>query len=183
MSLQTKLTKLGVFQSRKRNTVSTPTRNPVANTNTVSFGTPQAEATAEATNAAGMRPPSILRQTRPTKASTDASITSPDHKKKKTSPANKASATPKTATKPAAAAKAEAEKLRAEFEAKFKAANQPAPAEERAPSFLEEKTALVMMITPARGLVILALTSGMCLLAGRLALRKVQSSDPAELFS
>lgn len=48
---------------------------------------------------------------------------------------------------------------------------------------LEEKTALVMMITPARGLVILALTSGMCLLAGRLALRKVQSSDPAELFS
>jgi hypothetical protein len=41
----------------------------------------------------------------------------------------------------AAAAKAEAEKLRAEFEAKFKAANQPAPAEERAPSFLEEKTA------------------------------------------
>src|SRR5688500_5734559 len=42
----------------------------------------------------------------------------------------------------AAAAKAEAEKLRAEFEAKFKAANQPAvSAEERAPSFLEEKAA------------------------------------------
>ncbi len=39
----------------------------------------------------------------------------------------------------AAAAKAEAEKLRAEFEAKFKAANQPAPAEERSPSFIEEK--------------------------------------------
>jgi hypothetical protein len=42
----------------------------------------------------------------------------------------------------AAAAKAEAEKLRAEFEAKFKAANQPAPAaEERSPSFIEEKLA------------------------------------------
>lgn len=44
----------------------------------------------------------------------------------------------------AAAAKAEAEKLRAEFEAKFKAAASNAPAgggEERAPSFLEEKAA------------------------------------------
>jgi len=43
----------------------------------------------------------------------------------------------------AAAAKAEAEKLRAEFEAKFKAASSPSPvaAEERAPSFLEEKSA------------------------------------------
>src|SRR4051812_20879075 len=43
----------------------------------------------------------------------------------------------------AAAAKAEAEKLRAEFEAKFKAASAPggAPGEERAPSFIEEKVA------------------------------------------
>ncbi len=43
----------------------------------------------------------------------------------------------------AAAAKAEAEKLRAEFEAKFKAASSAPPslAEERAPSFLEEKAA------------------------------------------
>ncbi|HVS54283.1 MAG TPA: hypothetical protein VHD62_18145 [Opitutaceae bacterium] len=44
----------------------------------------------------------------------------------------------------AAAAKAEAEKLRAEFEAKFKAATSaatPGAAEERAPSFLEEKLA------------------------------------------
>src|SRR4051812_42532894 len=43
----------------------------------------------------------------------------------------------------AAAAKAEADKLRAEFEAKFKAAATPGPAaaEERAPSFLEEKCA------------------------------------------
>jgi hypothetical protein len=43
----------------------------------------------------------------------------------------------------AAAAKAEAEKLRAEFEAKFKAAasTSPAAGEERAPSFLEERSA------------------------------------------
>ena len=43
----------------------------------------------------------------------------------------------------AAAAKVEAEKLRLEFAAKFKAAATPAPvaAEERAPSFLEEKSA------------------------------------------
>ena len=41
----------------------------------------------------------------------------------------------------AAAAKAEAEKLRAEFEAKFKAATTNGPSEERAPSFLEEKVA------------------------------------------
>ncbi len=43
----------------------------------------------------------------------------------------------------AAAAKAEAEKLRAEFEAKFKAAtsNGPAATEEKAPSFLEEQLA------------------------------------------
>ncbi|HEY1108657.1 MAG TPA: DUF4177 domain-containing protein, partial [Opitutaceae bacterium] len=41
----------------------------------------------------------------------------------------------------AAAAKAEAEKLRAEFEAKFKSANQPAAAaaEDRGPSLIEEK--------------------------------------------
>ena len=44
----------------------------------------------------------------------------------------------------AAAAKAEAEKLRAEFEAKFRAAASPAPetlAEERSPAFIEEKSA------------------------------------------
>jgi hypothetical protein len=42
----------------------------------------------------------------------------------------------------AAAAKVEADRLRAEFEAKFKAASQPASVvEERAPSFLEEKVA------------------------------------------
>jgi hypothetical protein len=42
-----------------------------------------------------------------------------------------------------AAAKAEADKLRAEFEAKFKAASSPAPvvAEERAPSLIEEQSA------------------------------------------
>jgi hypothetical protein len=41
----------------------------------------------------------------------------------------------------AAAAKAEAEKLRAEFAAKFQSATASAPVEERASSFLEEKTA------------------------------------------
>lgn len=41
----------------------------------------------------------------------------------------------------AAAAKVEAEKLRAEFEAKFKAATAPVPAEERPAEFLEEKLA------------------------------------------
>jgi hypothetical protein len=41
----------------------------------------------------------------------------------------------------AAAAKAEAEKLRAEFEAKFKAASVTAPAEERASDFLHDKVA------------------------------------------
>ncbi len=41
----------------------------------------------------------------------------------------------------AAAAKAEADKLRAEFEAKFKAATNPVVAEEKAPSFLEEQSA------------------------------------------
>jgi len=44
----------------------------------------------------------------------------------------------------AAAAKAEAEKLRAEFEAKFRAAASPAPetlAEERSPAFIEDKSA------------------------------------------
>jgi hypothetical protein len=41
----------------------------------------------------------------------------------------------------AAAARTEAEKLRAEFEAKFKAATSPAPAEERPASFIEEKLA------------------------------------------
>ena len=40
-----------------------------------------------------------------------------------------------------AAAKAEADKLRAEFEAKFKAATSPVVAEEKSPSFLEEQSA------------------------------------------
>ena len=48
--------------------------------------------------------------------------------------------------------------------------------------FLQHQTALLMVLTPARGGLVLALTSGMCLLAGRLALKKVQSTDPADLF-
>lgn len=47
---------------------------------------------------------------------------------------------------------------------------------------LERQTALQMDLTPPRALLVLVLTSGMCLLAGRLALKKVQGSDPAELF-
>lgn len=49
-------------------------------------------------------------------------------------------------------------------------------------ALLEKQTALQMDLTPPRALLVLALTSGMCLLAGRLALRKVQATDPAELF-
>jgi putative ABC transport system permease protein len=47
---------------------------------------------------------------------------------------------------------------------------------------LEQQTALLMDLTPPRALLVLVLTSGMCLLAGRLALKKVQSTDPADLF-
>lgn len=47
---------------------------------------------------------------------------------------------------------------------------------------LEQQTALQMDLTPPRALVVLVLTSGMCLLAGRLALKKVQAADPADLF-
>jgi putative ABC transport system permease protein len=49
-------------------------------------------------------------------------------------------------------------------------------------ALLEKQTALQMDLTPPRALLVLALTSGMCLLAGRLALRKVQATDPADLF-
>jgi putative ABC transport system permease protein len=48
--------------------------------------------------------------------------------------------------------------------------------------FLQWQTALVMALTPGRAALVLLLTSGMCLLAGRLALKKVQNTDPADLF-
>ncbi len=101
MSLQTKLTKLGVFQSRKRDTVSTPTRNPAAAG--VSFGTPQPGAASD-----GSMPPSILRRTRPDKAATKNPASSPEHKKSKKSPTTKTSTNPKSASTPAAAAPAKA---------------------------------------------------------------------------
>lgn len=47
---------------------------------------------------------------------------------------------------------------------------------------LEQQTALQMDLTPWRAGLVLVLTSGMCLLAGRLALKKVQATDPADLF-
>lgn len=49
-------------------------------------------------------------------------------------------------------------------------------------SFMQQGTALRMIMTPPRALLVLALSSGMCLLAGRLALKKVHSADPADLF-
>ncbi len=48
--------------------------------------------------------------------------------------------------------------------------------------FLEDRTALLMDLTVPRAGVIFVLTAGMCLLAGRLALKKVQATDPADLF-
>lgn len=47
---------------------------------------------------------------------------------------------------------------------------------------IEHFTQIRMFLTPGRVLLIFALTSGMCLLAGHLALKKVHSTDPADLF-
>ena len=49
-------------------------------------------------------------------------------------------------------------------------------------SYMEHGTALRMIMTPPRALLVLALSGGMCLLAGHLALKKVNSADPADLF-
>jgi len=49
-------------------------------------------------------------------------------------------------------------------------------------SFLQHGTALRMDLTSGRGSVVLVLATGMCLLAGRLALKKVTTTDPADLF-
>jgi putative ABC transport system permease protein len=48
---------------------------------------------------------------------------------------------------------------------------------------LEWKTGLPLQITLGRAGLILVLTVGMCLLSGFLALRRVRSADPAEVFS
>ncbi len=47
---------------------------------------------------------------------------------------------------------------------------------------IEHFTQIRMFLTPGRILLIFALTSGMCLIAGHLALKKVHSTDPADLF-
>ncbi|MCC6415169.1 MAG: FtsX-like permease family protein [Opitutaceae bacterium] len=49
-------------------------------------------------------------------------------------------------------------------------------------ALLESSTQIRMFLTPGRLLLIFALTSGMCLIAGRLAIRKVHTTDPADLF-
>lgn len=49
-------------------------------------------------------------------------------------------------------------------------------------AYLQDGTALRMDLTPLRAGLVLVLASGMCLLAGRLALRKVHATDPADLF-
>lgn len=47
---------------------------------------------------------------------------------------------------------------------------------------LESTTQIQMFLTPGRLLLVFALTSGMCLIAGRLAIKKVHHTDPADLF-
>jgi putative ABC transport system permease protein len=47
---------------------------------------------------------------------------------------------------------------------------------------LQNSTALQMNLTLPRATLVFALTTGMCLLAGRLALKKVHATDPADLF-
>jgi putative ABC transport system permease protein len=49
-------------------------------------------------------------------------------------------------------------------------------------SALQRSTALQMNLTAPRAILVLILTSGMCLLAGFLALKKVHATDPADLF-
>jgi putative ABC transport system permease protein len=48
---------------------------------------------------------------------------------------------------------------------------------------LAAATGLLMELTPARVLLILSLTIGMCVLSGCLAIRRLVGSDPAELFA
>ena len=46
----------------------------------------------------------------------------------------------------------------------------------------EKKTHLPMHLTPALGTLVLFLTIAMCCISGMIAVRKVQSADPAEIF-
>jgi putative ABC transport system permease protein len=47
---------------------------------------------------------------------------------------------------------------------------------------IQQATSIEMYLTPGRLLLIFFLTSGMCLIAGRLAIKKVHRTDPADLF-
>lgn len=49
-------------------------------------------------------------------------------------------------------------------------------------ALIEHFTQIQMFLTPARILVILGLTTGMCLISGSLAVKKVKGGDPANLF-
>jgi putative ABC transport system permease protein len=49
-------------------------------------------------------------------------------------------------------------------------------------SWLRAQTGLPMDLTPLRGAFILILTIVMCIISGSIAIRKVQSADPAEVF-
>jgi len=46
----------------------------------------------------------------------------------------------------------------------------------------EKATLLPMVMAPSIGLLVLVLTVSMCCVSGVLALRKVQTADPAEIF-
>lgn len=49
-------------------------------------------------------------------------------------------------------------------------------------ALIEHVTQIRMHLTAPRALLVLVLTSGMCFLAGRLALKRVHATDPADLF-
>jgi putative ABC transport system permease protein len=48
--------------------------------------------------------------------------------------------------------------------------------------WLEKFTGLPMLITPFRALLVLGMTTAMCLVSGLLAMRKLMRADPASLF-
>jgi putative ABC transport system permease protein len=49
-------------------------------------------------------------------------------------------------------------------------------------SVLEGLTGLPLILTLTRGIMVLALTIGMCIISGMIAMRKVRTADPAEVF-
>jgi putative ABC transport system permease protein len=47
---------------------------------------------------------------------------------------------------------------------------------------IQDTTQIRMILTPPRALLVFLLASGMCLLAGRLAVKRVHATDPVDLF-